>query len=196
MAQKDPLPSEGGVYLQYVLGLWPGRRVPVYDVHRLEPGDMTGWQESDLTTVIDEGRRQLDRQHSDLEHIRGRAQFLFTTALGLLVVIFASVPSIVASLSLWAFLIWFVGALGTALGLLGAAAVTVARKDIGWIDTTRLSRQQSPIHRELAAAYARAVRTGENTMATHITVLRDAVFLVVVGAVAHAVAWLSVVLWG
>ena len=31
-------------------------------------------------------------------------------------------------------------------------------------------------------------------MATHVTVLRDAVFLVVVGAGAHALAWLLVVL--
>ncbi|MEV4116627.1 hypothetical protein [Nonomuraea sp. NPDC049695] len=96
---------------------------------------------------------------------------MFATALGLLVVIFTSAPGIIAALSLWVFVIWLIGVFGTTLGLLGAAAVTVARKDVGWIDTTRLSRQPSPLLPQLAAAYARAVRTGENTMATHVTVL-------------------------
>jgi hypothetical protein len=53
----------------------------VFDVHRAEPGDMSKWEDDDLNLLIDEGRRQLDRQGSDLEQIRGRAQFLFTTTL-------------------------------------------------------------------------------------------------------------------
>ncbi|MGI5271023.1 hypothetical protein ACQEUU_17845 [Nonomuraea sp. CA-218870] len=194
MTQQERLPSEAAVFLQYVLGLWPGRRVPVFGVHSVEPGDTSNWPEVDLIVLVEEGRRQLDRQQSDLEYIRGRAQFLFTTALGLLVVIFASAASIIAALSIWAFIAWFLGVFSTTLGLLGAAAVTVARKEVGMIDSTRLSRQQPPIHQVLAAAYARTVRIGENTVATHVTVLRDAVLLVIVGAVAHAAAWLFTVL--
>jgi hypothetical protein len=73
--------------------------------------------------------------------------------------------------------------------LLGAVAVVVANKEVGIIDTARLSRQHNPILPELAAAYARVVRKGENTIATQITVYRDAVLLVLVGATLSGMAW-------
>ncbi|MEU8205858.1 hypothetical protein [Streptosporangium sp. NPDC049046] len=193
MAEKDALPSEVTVYLRHLSGLWPGRKVPVFALHRVEPGEMRDWDSVELTLLVEEGRRQLDRQLSDLEQIRGRAQFLFPTALALLLVVLASVQTITAAPTPWSFVVWCVSITSTMLGLLGSAAVTVVRKEIGTIDSTRLSRQSPPILPILALSYARTVRIGENTVATHITVFRDAVLLVLLGVITQGFAWLLAV---
>ena len=183
------LPSEWRIYLQQLPGLWPGKAVPVYEVHNIEPGDLHDWSDEDLTILVEEGRRQISRQSEDLERVRGRAQFLFITTLGLLSLLLAAVGDIASVDSPWAFLIWSFGVLTVAFSLLGAVAVVVANKEVGIIDTARLSRQHNPILPELAAAYARVVRKGENTNATQITVYRDAVLLVLVGATLSGMAW-------
>jgi hypothetical protein len=193
-AAAEALPSEAKVFLQHILGLWPGKRVPVFRVHEAEPGDVTNWATEDLGLLIDEGRRQLDRQGRDLEQIRGRAQYVLTATLGLVVLLFAGARTMAEADSVWPFLVWSLAIGSTVLGLLGTAAVVVASKDMGVIDATRLSQQQQGIRSTLAAAYARVVRVGENTLATHLTVFRDAVLLVLLGAALYGAAWLIAVL--
>ena len=196
MGSGDPekLPSEAMVYFRYLLGLWPGHAVPTFEIHQAEPGNMESWSDDDAALVLQEGRRQLDRQGSDLEGIRSRVQFLFTTCLGLLALTLAGTKALTAIPRWWVLVLWSVSILSTIASLLGCAAVIVSRKEMGAIDSTRLSRQRSPVLPTLAASYARVVRVGENTLATHITVYRDAVLLALIGAALYGTAWLGAVL--
>jgi hypothetical protein len=189
------LPSEWRVYLNHIAGLvWPGRRVLTFEVDRNEPGDIAGWSNDDLLLLIDQGRIHVAQQVDDLERVRGRAQFLLTTTLGLIVVMFASAKTFVAAGRALAFLFWAIGLLVAGVSLLGAAAVVVTRKDLSAVHVTRLSRQRPPIAAELASSYSRIVKTGNNTVATQITIYRDAVMLLISASACYAVAWLVAVL--
>ncbi|MDQ6805064.1 MAG: hypothetical protein M3065_08860 [Actinomycetota bacterium] len=53
-----------------------------------------------------------------------------------------------------------------------------------------MSRPKRPIDRELAAAYARMMSTGEDTVATRLTVLRQAVVFCLLGGYLGLVAQL------
>jgi hypothetical protein len=192
--RRSRRPSEIKVYLLHVVALFrPSTAVPAFEVHQGELGDVSGWSHDDHELLIAEGRRQLDRQIADLERTRSRCQFLFTTALGLLVVVFGTARTIAGPGShhvLPALLLWCLSIVCMVLGLLGTAALITARKDVQIIDAARFSRTTPPVLETLALAYADAVRTGENSVATALTVQRDAVLFVVAGASAYATAWL------
>lgn len=191
-------PSEIKVYLQHVAALFrPSIAVVAFEVHKSEPGDVSGWSDDDMELLIAEGRRQIDRQVADLERVRSRSQFLFTTVLGLLVIVFGTVHAIAGPDSHRVFLavfLWCGSVVSILLGLLGTAALIATRKDLKIVDAAILSRVTPPVLAQLAIGYADAVRTGENSVATALTVQRDAVLLVIVGASAYMAAWLLAIL--
>jgi hypothetical protein len=188
-------PNEATVYLAHVLGvLIPGRKVPAFIVHTVDPDPITNWETVDHQLLVEEGRRQIDRQIGDLAEIRGRAQFVVTTGLALVVLIFAGVRVIANARGPAAFVLWSAAIVLALLGILGASAVIVARKEVGAIDAALMTHQTPPVLPGLAAAYARTVRAGENTIATQITVYRDAVLLVLAAVVTYGLAWAVAVL--
>jgi hypothetical protein len=168
------------IYLMHVAGLVsPGREIPVCQAHQNTPEPVDNWTEDDLERMLDEGHRQLDRQVSDLERIRGRAQWLFTVSAAITV---ALGSSFVAKRPHGALLVlWLAGLVLVAYGVAGAAAVMTVRADFRTIDTAKLSQKQPPMLRYLAGAYSRMLATGENTVATRLTVFRQAVVFVIVG---------------
>lgn len=184
----DALLKEVSVYFRHVGALLlPGVDAGEFTVHRTEPADVSEWEPDELRLLVEEGRKQLDRQRTEQERVQTRAQYLFTTAAALLAV-FVSQTDHLNSLALIG---WAVGLVVLTLGLLGAAALMSVRAQFGGIDASLLSHQQpGSVLVRLAGAYASAVRTGENTIATRITVFRDAVFLVLAGAALHAGIWL------
>jgi hypothetical protein len=185
------LKQEARIYLRHVLALFlPGIYVPVFEAYRIEPSPLDGWQDQDFNLLIDEGRRQLDVQREELERVRARGQFLFTTAGALLAVMLGFGRRVVRHESITLFLLWSFGALLVTLGLLGAASLMTARGEFGAIDTRLLSATRPPVLEDLARAYPEQVGPGENTLATRIAVFRDAATLVVLGAIAQAVTWL------
>ncbi len=103
--------SELRMYLTHLRGLWPGAKVPVFDVHPGSPGDISGWGTDDCQVLVDEGRRQLDAQRDQTEQIRSRSQFLFTTCLGLAAVSFAGRSTVFAAKSDVPLGIWALGLL-------------------------------------------------------------------------------------
>ncbi len=191
-------PSEIKVYLLHVAALFrPSTAIVAFAVHQSEPGDVTGWPDEDQELLIAEGRRQIDRQIADLERVRSRCQFLFTTVLGLLVIVLGTVRTIAGPDShrvFLALLLWCGSVISIILGLLGTAALITTRKDLKIVDAAILSRASPPVLAQLAIGYADAVRTGENSVATALTVQRDAVLLVIVGAFTYMAAWLLAVL--
>jgi hypothetical protein len=189
----NSLRQESQYYFSYIAGLFvPDRQPRYFDAHPNEPGDVSSWSAPDWRLLIEEGRRQQDRQLALIEALRTRAQFLFTTAVTVFVITGVRVGDLIdrGTLGLAA-----IGALGLSLDLLsalGAAALMFIRADLGTIDAAKLSQQAPPIERYLAGAYSRLVRPGENTIATHNSVFRRAAFLLVLGAPVTGVLWIFV----
>ncbi|MGM0931162.1 MAG: hypothetical protein ACQEXN_15860 [Actinomycetota bacterium] len=179
--------QEAIVYMDHVLGLLPGRNVHYFAVDQGKPGDMAGWDATDKILLIEQGRIQLERQRQDLENIRQRAQFLFTTTLGTIGLVSLGFPQLATHSG--ALILWFLGVTVLVMAMLGAAGVVVAKKLLREIHTSLLSMQASPLYDALAIAYAGSISQGENTVATQITVFRDAVFCLIVGLLLVGASW-------
>jgi hypothetical protein len=162
------------IYLLHALGLLaPGRELPLVAADRLASADVSGWSAPELALLIEEGRRQSDRQQADLRDVRARAQWLFTVAVAALAALGAGLASARPGGALAA--LWIIGLAALVYGVGGAAAIMVARADFNAIHTAVLSAADQPVDRSLAKAYARMMALGENTVATRLTVLRQAV---------------------
>lgn len=176
-------------YLYQVRGLWPAIEVPSLIVHQVRVGDLDGWTKDDIALLIEQAREQLGRQRDDVEAVRQRAQFLFSTCLGALALFGLAASQVAASLG--GFIVGVIAALLVVASLLATAGVVVARKELGIVDSGLLSQVDPLVLETLARALARSVSTGENTLATLITVYRDAVFLLILGMVAFAGAFIA-----
>jgi hypothetical protein len=179
------------IYARHVVALFrPGSGAPVYPADTNTAGDLTDWSADDLKTLIDEGRRQLDRQIEDMERVRGRAQVTLALGIGLEGAA-GSLRTAVSSVNepvLW--FLWILGLALVAWATLGAAATAVGRADMEMIHAAVLSRRQADIAKDLAKDYAAMAATGENQIATRLTNLWLAVTLLLAGAAATFGTWL------
>jgi hypothetical protein len=141
------------IYFAHVVALLtPGTETPQHESHQIEPEALDDWSEPDRKLMIEEGRRQADRQLSGAANPMAARAALF-----------------IASLSVLGY------------GLAGAVAIMAGRADFKLIDTAVLSHKALPIERYLADAYSRMLREGENTVATRITIFRQSVLWLIVG---------------
>lgn len=175
------------VYLAHVISLFlPGHGVPVFKSDQLGPQNVQSWDKDELKLLIEEGRRQIDRQQSDLEHIRGRAQWLFTVG--------AAVSAALGTGMIAAYphgaiaVLWLVALLLLVYGIGGAAAILTVKADFRTVHTAVLSGLEQPVEPRLAAAYAGMMSTGENTVATRLTIFRHAVVFCLAGGYLGLVA--------
>lgn len=191
-AEPPKQPREWLVYLRHVLALfWPGANPGQFVAHRGTPGDVTPWDREAVAVLIEEGRRQVDRQRAELDRVQGRAQFTFTVAVTVLVALATLAPDVRDATGIVQFG-WAVGLGFLLLGMLGAAALMSVRATVGGIDASNLSNEgPATAVTAVAQGYANIVAVGENTVATRITVYRDAVFLTVTGALIHGVYWVT-----
>jgi hypothetical protein len=175
------------IYLRHILGLLqPGRQVVVPAAHQVQASSLDNWTEEDLTLMIEEGRRQLDRQYSDFEHLLSRAQWLFTVGAAVIASLVAAFaksqaggPPVVLRALAFAFVVY---------GVAGAGAIMVVRADFSTIDTATLSQRTPPIRKELAGDYSAMLGKGENTVAARLTVFHEAVLYLVIGGILGLVA--------
>lgn len=181
-------PRRVHVYLSHITGIFlSGEQVQQFESYKIEAGHIDNWPERDLEVVIENGRSQLDRQRSDLEAIRSRAQFLLTLTLTFVGLSVASTGLV--GRSPFAMLLWGLGTLAVMTSALGAGGVIVAKKDLKIVDTRLLSQQRPPIRAVTARALTDSVGVGERTVATEITVFRDAVMIFLIGFVSVCVGW-------
>jgi hypothetical protein len=187
---KSKLTARGQwIYLAHVAGLIaPGVQVPVYQAHKIEPESVDEWDDGDLNLMIDEGRRQADRQMTDFDRVGGRAQWLFT--IGAALIVSGAGRFAVHHYSGFHLTLWVAGLVLLTLGVGGAAALMATRADFVQIDTAKFSAYKTPRKRNLAGSYSRMLSTGENTIATRITVYRQAVVYVIAGGYVTLIAYL------
>ena len=186
---RDLLKKEARAYAYQVRGLWPGIKVPSVIAHQIEPGDLTGWSTDDLAILTQHAREQLQRQRADIEAIRQRAQFLFSTCLAALGLLGLAMPQTAATIL--GFGLSCLAASLILVSLLGGASVIVARKDLRMVDAAHLSTFDPPVGPLLARGLAMSIGDGENTVATLITVYRDAVLLLIIGMAVFAGTFLA-----
>jgi hypothetical protein len=171
------------VYALHVIALIrPGRLAPTHLPPVEAKADLSRWADEELTLMIEEGRRQLDRQFDSLEKVRGRAQWLFSIALVLAGAAASLATSIFPRPSCWALLFWIMCLVATSWSALGFAATITVNARFGAIAANKLSRYAPPIKLALATAYAEMLDIGEQTLNTRLTVLRQAVVWLIVGA--------------
>ena len=178
-------------YLRHCLSAFlPGSTLPVFMAAQPFDGDLTGVTPDELEILIDEGRRQLDWQWAQLERLRTRASTLLTVSLAEVALLAGGARSSWHSH-------WFVAVAWTAsllvalLGMAGTAAVLTGKALIGAIE---LSAFAAALHGDdalklLAITYARSVPLGLPTLNTFMTIIRDAVLLLVTGAVTFGIVW-------
>ena len=140
------------------------------------PGNLEEFDSESLKLLVDEGRRQSDRQTEIFKHTTDRAQVLLTVGLALAGFVAATLHQIqnLHGDRKWiAFSIWIGAALLTIVGVAATASVLVVRAVFSVIDTTQISTWTPPVLRQLAEDYADAVRIGETTLDTRVTMFRD-----------------------
>ena len=175
------------IYGEYALSLvMPGGQLPALPADQSTPADLAAWSDDELALLIDEGQRQLDRQQDDLRDVRGRAQWLFTVAVAGLATLGAGLLARHPSTGVTG--LWIIGLIVLTWGVAGAASVMVSRADLNVIHATVLSAAERPIKRALAKSYARMMSTGENTIATRITIFRQAAVYCLLGGYLGLVA--------
>lgn len=182
-------PSEIRMYFHQIKGVWAGHPVKSWQVHTIAPASAEGWLREDQILLIEEGRRQLDDQRSTLENLRARGQYLVTSNIALVALYATLLTTTIALASVAAFVTWLVGVAVLVLSTLGGTAVLVGAKALGGVDTAKFSQSTDSPAAALADAYANCVGLGENTVATQITVFRDAVALTLVAVLLLALAW-------
>lgn len=189
---------EAKVYVSHIRAvLRPGSTVRQHIVMSetiATPGDMSDWDDGELGLFIDECHFTLDDQSSRFDQVRTTAQILLPMAFALVVVFgtqlgrVADVRCLGVRLTLLA--LWFLGsALALAAGL-GAAAVLTVRAQFGRVLPTLLSKEERPVRLALAQGYAGQMATGETTVSTRLTVIRDAVFLLATGGCLQLLVWI------
>lgn len=188
MAERQE-PSRASVYFSHIKGiLLPGEKVVRFQAYQIDAAEIAEWKDPDLAIVLETGRAQLERQNSNLEAIRSRAQFVLTLALAFVGIAVASAEFV--SRAIIAQVPWGIGIGIAFLSAFGAGGVIVARKELGMVDARLLTHQIPPLLAITARAFADAVAAGENTVATEITVLRDSVALFLVSFVLVCGGWL------
>lgn len=197
----DPTKDEGArplhewqLYLKQIPGLWAGRTVPVSDIDRDKPADISDATDSELQLLIDLSQRQLDALNAQLEQIRQRAQFLFSTLMLVIGVATAVLPTVVTNGGAGAFLAWAASLLVLILAVLGTTGIVVNRKTMGVVDSGWVTRQSRPWLLASARDHLDSVQPSWETVATQVTLLRDSALLTIAAVIGIVVAWTWAVL--
>lgn len=173
------------IYTRHVIGLVrPGRPIPTYLDPEQVTADLSKWSEDELGLLIDEGRRQYDAQTDSLEKVRGRAQWLFSTALALAGADAALATKVFPHPTHAQLAGWISSVVFTSWSALGAGAVITVTAKLEGVATAPLSGYTPPIKNQLAIDYAEILDVGEQTVNTRLTLYRQAVVWLMLGGYA------------
>ena len=188
--------GEVSLYFGTVLQLlWPGYVHPTPNTYgELDPTGLDGWSSANLELMLHEGRQQLAGFNTRIDDLRVRAQWLFTTILALLVFVGGQLQSF-AGRHLVLYLGWYLGAVLLLVALLGSAAVFLATAETGSVDSVKLTAENpaQDLLAVLARSYPKAVIVSANTARTRFTILRDALWFLVLGIVVELATWCALV---
>ncbi|MFD8477247.1 hypothetical protein ACFV2E_35195 [Streptomyces globisporus] len=184
--------AEARLYLLYCAALLhPGHTMPTFAEPEPHTRDVPPLSDEELGLLMEEGRRQIDRQMADLDRIRNRSGALATVALALIAAVVGRFADVLGRH--WVLIaLWAISCLLAVLSVAGAASVLSARAVLGRVDTRLAAQGARPMRASLAEAYVEMVSTGEETVRTFLTVFRDAVTLAVTAALAFFIVLASI----
>lgn len=185
--------SEAGLFLAYVSIIFrPGAAPPAHPQHEPASSDPLPDTWGDVYQLyIDEARLDVANQLAEKRDIRARAQVMLTTAMVLGGAVVASYAS-KTDLHWCGKVLYALSGVCTILAGLAAGGMISARSDIGLVNLAALPRYDAEeLPRTVATGYASTRRVGAETIATLVTILRDCVLVLVIGAGFLAVAHLG-----
>jgi hypothetical protein len=170
----------------------PARRYENLDPN--QPAEMTAVSDGLVDLVIDEGRRTQDASAAELESIRTKVQFAFSTNLLLIGLLATELPRL-HHRSHWIWASFLVAAALALFALGGALAVTVNQVRVPIIHPARASRYEegtggSPRQR-LARDYALNAIDWSNINATERLVLRESSLYLTLAALIDVGVWIT-----
>lgn len=149
------------------------------------------WTHAEFDLYIAEARLDVANQQAEKRDIRARAQIILTTAIVVGGTIAASYDHN-HDLCLRETLLYMASAVFTTLAGLGAAGIISGKSFIGTVRVPVLPQfPTGELHHAVATGYATQRRTGAETVATLVTVLRICVLTLVLGAVLLAIAYVA-----
>lgn len=186
--------AEAHLFLAYALITFrPGASPPRLETQgttspRPVPGD---WTPEEYKLFIEEARLDVAQQQADKRDIRARAQVILTTAILLGGVLVASAGAR-SPLCVGGAVLYGVAAVAIGSAALAAGGIISARSDVGTVNVAALTYYGTgELQRTVAEGYASTRHTGAETIAVLVTVLRDCVAALVLGAALLAVAHLT-----
>lgn len=192
---------KGHNHVAFVLAVLSGKRLNWYadkEIHCGSPGSgIQLWGDDDHLLAIEEGRRQLGEQFTQLRHIIRRASVLLPVGLAATVFFLTTLDRaamIEQPSETIVRIVLLAGAAMTSWGTLVMGALIGAQSSFRKTDALKLTNELPGLRRYLARDYAENVATGENTTAARLTHLGTGVTWIVVGALIGAVG-LAVIYW-
>jgi hypothetical protein len=179
-------------YLSYVLCLArPGHApTPIAQIDQNVPGELKGWRKEDLLLLVEEGRRHDDEQRGTVNAMRARAQIAFTSALALFAVVAAEVQHLSSKTSNWTKAGIAASGLLTFVGALGSLSIFAVAVKAPKIHPTVMSQRKPAALRELAEDYAYIAVDWTRLSGTMLTVLREAILYISLGAGINGLLWI------
>ncbi|GAA3525071.1 hypothetical protein GCM10022234_22500 [Aeromicrobium panaciterrae] len=193
-ATKSVLGVEAHLFLAYAfITFRPGATPPLLPAGNTPqpkpvPAD---WTDDERSIFIEESRLDVAAQQADKRDIRARAQITLTTAI---VLGGTWVNSLSARNDLCGrgMVLYGLAGLALASSVLASGGIISARSPIGTVSVIALTHyEKGEIHQKVAEGYATTRLVGARTIATLVTVLRDCVLALVLGAILLAVAHLT-----
>lgn len=155
------------------------------------------WSDKDHQLAIEEGRRQIDDQFTQLQYVTTRASVLLTVGLVVIGFLLTRIEGITITNLSWqrvhhighlaqlivAGLLWA----GTAMAFWGTlimGALIAGRSQFRRTDAIQITNQKGPLVEYLSLDYAESIRTGENTNAARLTHIGIGLRWIVAGAFA------------
>ncbi len=187
-------------HLSFVIAVLTRYKIKIYRHKKVHPGEIgegiESWDEEDQTLAIQEGRRQLDSQFSELQYVTTRASVLLTVGVAASVFFLTSLDDLNGIEQPWRTITCILLLSGSGMMLLGALVMGALIGDRAPFKQTDividLTNEPGELRRFLARDYAENVPTGVDTNAARLTHLGTGVIWIAAGAVLGMIGlWMS-----
>ncbi len=174
----------------FVLEVLTGHRFKIYEHRKVHEGKIgsgiESWDEEDETMAIQEGRRQLDGQQSELQSVISRASVFLTVGIAASVFFLRAaggLDDIAQPQQTIARILLLTGGALALWGALVMGALIGDRAPFRQTDAVQLTNEPRSLRKYLARDYAENVPTGVDTNASRLTHLGTGVIWLAVAAV-------------
>ena len=178
-----------------------GYRINIYEHKKVHLGKIgegiESWNEDDEVMAIEEGRRQLGGQFSELQYVTSRASVLLTVGIAASVFFLTALDNlgdIAQPRHTIARILLLAGSVMALWGALVMGALIGDRAPFKQTDTVQLTKEPGGLRKYLARDYAENVPTGVDTNAARLTHLGTGVIWIAIGALLGVIG-LAVSMW-